>query len=272
MPRKVLAIAFVCTAAAWAAIVLPAAAQPELKGLWRFEEGTGSSVADESDQSVAGTIVNAQWVTNDPDRGIVLSFDGDGDYVEILDFVTEMAVGDFSIAAWVKIPNGLAGALLLKGDGNRFWNPGEKQLWFGDGGFCCNFDGERPGFVGFGNAYLIPDTDISTAGWHHLVVTWDHTGGISGSGQWYIDGVAQVLLTSLPYVAQNADRASDWIRLGWDGSEEAGHDFDGLLDDVAIYQGVLTSGEIEDVMIGEFWLFADGFESGDTSAWSSSSP
>ena len=252
----------------------PPAPPDSMAGYWPFEEGSGSQTADRSGHSVAGTISGATWVV-DPMRGHVLSFDGDGDEVHVPAFVAELGKGSFTIAAWVKISAGHAGGLFLKGDDDGTWEAGEKQLWFGDGGTCCNTDGERPSFVGYANDYIIPSADLGTADWHHVAFTWDYLGGTSGVPRVYIDAVEQKLDLA-DYAANQADRSSDTLYIGAGGAEESAHDFLGLVDDVAFFDAVLDGDQIATIMAGDFSqftdLFVDGFESADTSAWSGTTP
>jgi len=240
-----------------------------LAGLWRFDEGTGPTVADESGESVAGQISGATWITDDPERGTVLEFDGVDDLVTIDDFVTELSHGSFTIAFWAKLPVGNGGALIAKDDGDAGWDGGEKQLWFGDGSDCC--DGEFPGFVGNQNAYLISDTALGIPGWHHVALVWTYDPDGVSSGAWYVDGNETGLGVS-SYQAITADNPSDTVKIGPDISNEAEHNFNGLLDDLAFFNDALTSSEVIQVMGGEFssftvMIFANDFESGDTSRW-----
>ena len=54
-----------------------------LQGYWRMNEGTGSTVADDSDNSYTGTISGASWSSTVPDYS--LSLDGSDDCVSIAD-------------------------------------------------------------------------------------------------------------------------------------------------------------------------------------------
>jgi hypothetical protein len=57
---------------------------------------------------------------------------------------------------------------------------------------------------------------------------------------------------------------------------QGGNSFDGLLDDVFVYDTALTVGELELLRTLDAGLptlvFSDGFESGDTDAWSNVVP
>lgn len=239
-----------------------------LAGYWPFEEGSGTIAYEVSGASVDGTINGASWL-DDPTRGWVLDFDGVDDHVHIADSVAELSEGNFTIAAWVKIDLGNAGALLLKGDDDSAWELGERQLWFtAPGELCCDVDGSRPGFVGFGNEYMVANVNLGT-GWHHLAFTWNNQ---AAERRIYIDGEL-VGLQSSGYDSNNADLAGAEVWIGRDASEEAAHDFFGQADDIAIFNAVLSQVQIQQIMSGDFSsfdftrIFTDGFERGDTSAW-----
>jgi len=74
---------------------------------WRFDEKTGSSVYDTSENNYTGTIGNATWVSGK--KGSALSFDADSDYV---DFNTgPKPTTGITIEAWVK-PTAVGGGVL----------------------------------------------------------------------------------------------------------------------------------------------------------------
>jgi sugar lactone lactonase YvrE len=230
-------------------------APERLAGLWRFNEAAGTMTRDHSVFDNDGTISNATWLPDDPERRSVLVFDGDGDVVSIPDGVADLTNADFTIAAWVNLTEaGNAGGFLAKCDGDRGWQAGEKQLWFGDGGLCCDVDGERPSFVGYGNDYIIADTDVPMDGWHHIAVVWDHDAGGSGEGRWHLDGT-RVENSRDGYFANNPDNPDDTLYIGWDGSSEAVHDFLGQADDVAVFAAALDEALIQRIMEGDFGEF-----------------
>jgi len=91
------------------------AADPDLIGWWKLDEGTGNTATDLSASGNDGTINNAAagglgsggsvWV-NDPERGMVLSFNGNnsgGAYVSTKLIIPKMTLeNDFTWAFWAK--------------------------------------------------------------------------------------------------------------------------------------------------------------------------
>jgi hypothetical protein len=66
--------------------------------IMHFDEGFGTVAKDSSGNGNGGTIYGAAWTTGV--SGKALSFDGDGDYVEITPQSDVSAIGDFTISAW----------------------------------------------------------------------------------------------------------------------------------------------------------------------------
>src|SRR3989344_1329664 len=55
-----------------------------LVGYWNFEEGTGTTAADATDQGNDGTLTGGPtWVSGKAGNGTALEFDGSTQYVEI---------------------------------------------------------------------------------------------------------------------------------------------------------------------------------------------
>lgn len=77
-------------------------ADPNLISWWKFDEGTGSTAHD-SAGSNDGTITGAAW-SDDPCRGMCLSFDGSGDYVLIGD-KDNLEQQAFTLSFWARLNN-----------------------------------------------------------------------------------------------------------------------------------------------------------------------
>ena len=70
-------------------------------GWWLFDEGSGSVAKDSGGYGNDGTIYGATWT--DGKYGSALSFDGTGDYVEVLANSSLFPSGAITIELWVKI-------------------------------------------------------------------------------------------------------------------------------------------------------------------------
>ena len=171
-------------------------------------------------------------------KGPVLEFDGTDDYVDLGNISnTNFTTADFSIQVWVKTTSTKAQSILVKGDGDGVWEPGEKALYMDSAGY--------PWFVGFNNEY-IPGTGlkINDGQWHHIVVTWGgYTGSLdSGIPEIYVDGEKSTGDPS--YMAVTGDNSEDKIYIGKAEAWEAQNNFDGGIAEVAIWGYALSAAEV----------------------------
>lgn len=97
---------------------------------------------------------------------------------------------------------------------------------------------------GSGDLYGISSAGLAN-GWHHVTV--EFTNGNVTDNRMYIDGVEQVLTQRLK--SPNNGRAvvdSEFRVGGWRAN--ASYDFQGFMDEVRIYQGVLTTTQVNTIM------------------------
>jgi hypothetical protein len=201
------------------------AADPALVAWWRLDETSGTTAHDATVHGNDGTLRgDPTWVAGM--IGGALQFDGDGDYVDI----GGVGIGGMD-------PRTLMG--WVKADTTDIAN------WTGVFGFTPDgttdgtyFDIEVDGgnyvvHVGGWDSVFGP-VDLQ---WHHFAVTYDGAGG-----NWYMDGQ---YIDSL----DGAVGTIDHVRIGARPSNS--NHFPGLVDDVRIYNKVLTDVEILRAMQGK---------------------
>ncbi len=233
----------------WSFITLPviAIADESLVGWWTLDEGMGMTAVDWSGYGGHGTFVGSpQWV--DGYDGGALEFSRTGQYINCGPAAAQEVTGDFTIAAWVKLaPNnagryaGIAGKLVRVGgadymgfsivrhDSNVF------RLWVADGD-SAQINGRASSDVIY--------TDTS---WHHV------TGVREGrTNALYVDGVRQRETTTTDFVP-----SKQFAHIGRQYSHLDDRYFNGLIDDVRIYNRTLTQAEIMLVMRGNLLLAWD---------------
>jgi hypothetical protein len=89
------------TTSAGVTVTVSNTGSPGLVGAWAFDEGSGTTVADQSGKSNNGTITNATWVTQGK-FGKALSFNGTNAWVTIPDSSTLDLTTGMTIEGWVK--------------------------------------------------------------------------------------------------------------------------------------------------------------------------
>ena len=114
------------------------------------------------------------------------------------------------------------------------------------------------------------NTLLSASTWSHVACTWDAATGV---GRVYLDGAPIGSGVDLGYNNPLVAGTGSLFLGGW-----SGQNIDGRLDEVSIYDRALTGPEIAAIYGADAAgkcrpdIFADSFESGDTTAWSNSVP
>ncbi len=206
---------------------------------WKFDEGDGDIAYDSAGNNDGILNGDPNWVAGQI-GDYALDFDGSGDYVSIGNTVMHnLAKGTFT--AWVfpadlsSICGGRNFAYII---GANNGTGGELGLRVdGDGGGWCSVRNNVPcGLL------VIPAGTFSVGSWHHVVMTWD--------GSYWKVYVNAVEKASIPF-SQGTSGASNTalIGKGWDGCS-----WDGMIDDVRIYNRALSASEVEQ-------LYWEGFSS-----------
>ncbi len=218
-------------------------------GLWAFDEGNGATTKDASGNNNHGTLNgDTKWV---PGKfGTALQFDGDMDYVEVLHDETLDITAELSIAMWVKfedIPT-RENVMIDKGPkgGNAqyymAYEPAEEA-------YFLNFNGVIGWHAGDDfNSPASKDTD-----WHHIAVTFDSA---SGTIKACVDGVCNEHKTD----DSLASKGEDNLIIGDARFLETNRNFSftGLIDEVAVFNIVLTEAEIKTLSTGSMAEVAPG--------------
>ncbi len=204
---------------------------------WGFDEGSGVT----ADSSVDGEdhmaqLVGPTWVTDDPTRGTVLSFDGVDDYVEIPTF--DLTTNAITMTAWI--------------NGRRLGPAtGIASSRVGNGSADDTF-------VGFGTTdnliYVWNDNSSDTWGWlGGPIIPQDKWTFVAVS----IDPAKVTSLVAADGTILSAENPLTHIQqrinaleLGRDYGFEDRY-FQGLMDDVAIYDQGLSLGELVALYNGE---------------------
>jgi len=194
-----------------------------------FSEGVGDTVHDRSLYGNHGTIYEASWV--DGKIGKALSFDGVDDYVEVLHSPSLNITDVITAMCWIKTtasyPAGFHIGVIQKMDFGAPYHGKElgitnNHIYFHAGGFYA---------VNILDGALV----INDGVWHHVV------GGYDGANSFiYIDGSLDV---SEPRT-NNLDDNEENLDLARAYSEAPSHYFNGVIDEVRVYNRVLTAEEI----------------------------
>ncbi|MCK5044445.1 LamG domain-containing protein [Candidatus Parcubacteria bacterium] len=207
-------------------------------GHWKMDEGSGSTIYDESDNHNDGTLtlgssgnttVADAWT--DGKHGSALNLDGTDDYIDCGNDASLEIADEITIEAWIKADswtspsNAPIATKLLADDGYWFW---------------AKSDGELNFYIKEGGTQKInhntTQVDMQIGSFYHVAVTWDKT---DGPARFYKNG--ELIEMSSSYLGTIGTDNGD-LRIGTDyGLDD---NFNGTIDDVRIYSYARTAEEI----------------------------
>jgi len=213
-------------------------ASADLVAHWPLDEGSGTTAVDMTGNGHDGTIGGtANWVAGQ--IGLALDFDGSSTYIDMDDRVVE---GTWTLAMWIKprdIPYSSGYYAVMHTDA---WNAGAVHLHLRNTTSLLNAD--------FNSGPSVTSTTVLQENeWYHAVVTVTGEGG--NASQMYINGVLEDTGSGgsgVPFLGP----------LNFGSWNNAGRNYHGLMDDIRVYDHVLSEVEIMGAMAGEIWPYAWG--------------
>ena len=202
---------------------------------WPMDEGTGTTVADESGNSSDGTVQGAAaWTEGRVDAGIDLTDSSTGDYI-IKASPASFPTTAISTSFWVRTTD--------SGDALTSYATGT----YHDGNMWLIMNSANVS-VFRGQNSLPSGKAINDGVWHHVVVTWQNTDGMC---QLYVDG-RRVWQYAMPNSIGTSIASGGTLVVGQEqdsvgGGFEAYQSFEGDLDEYRIYDRVLSAAEVQDL-------------------------
>jgi hypothetical protein len=202
---------------------------PALVGWWAFDEGSGSKALDFSGHGNDGTLGGGvKWAPGILGSALQLT----SGYVAIDGVVKGLTGTNLTLSAWIKTTQGSEGNLFAAND-----SASAHPLMFGiSGGNPYAYDN------GAGTQYPAPTGAVNDNQWHML--TFVRNGG---TAYIYLDGT-QIRTYASTFSLSTVTRWS--IGQEWDGSTPSDF-YNGLVDDVRIYNKALTPDEVKELMRGD---------------------
>ena len=193
---------------------------PGLLAAYSFDEGQGVTASDASGNGRTGTMVGAGWTSGK--NGSAVFLDGVDDRVDLPALGTFYRTA-FTFEAWV-LKRGTRKDVTVLGS----WDSGGPMIW------VDNVNGRYMLTLGADSTnYLDSGRTPAVGTWQHVAGTWDGT-----TARLYIDGVEVANRT----FAGDVGTSNVW-RIGAFRANPIGF-FDGLIDDVRIYNRALPAAEI----------------------------
>ena len=187
---------------------------------WSFDEGSGTVAADSSGNSHNATLVNSPtWVSGK--LGSALQLNGTNQYAS---FTSIPLSSDFTLSTWFKQTSGCG--MIIGNDQNAAILGYEQYC----GGFWLGSDG--------GTMVSWPGVIPSNGSWHNAILTANRTTNLA---ELWIDGVSQGTKNISGFNWTSSNNAPQYI-----GKNYSKY-FAGSIDDVRIYNRVLTNQEVSDL-------------------------
>jgi hypothetical protein len=261
-----LAVAVICAMLVYEGA---ASAAVPVVGLWRFNEGAGTNIADSSGFNNNGNLAGENgtlpaWVAGQTGFGGALRFTNDGlnhVYVDIPGSASLQigmtATNPWTLTAWAyEDSNGTGnfvanyGRILVLDGGTAF------QLESGTSGDAEMYTWARANAawqLGWG---AFPSVSPLLDQWVHWAVVYDGANLVlyRNGNQGAQGGAATNAVTAaLGYVGYTGA-----IRIGSELGQPANRTWNGMLDDVAVFAGALSQAQVRTVMTGDFSAFVGG--------------
>ncbi|MFC1634854.1 LamG-like jellyroll fold domain-containing protein [Planctomycetota bacterium] len=191
---------------------------------WTFDEVDGSIAHDSAGAYDANVVGDPVWLPDGGMAGGALQFDGDGDYVSA-PYVLPSGSKSFSIFAWIK--GGAPNQVILSESG--MYGDFVLQADFIAGNLMTSL------YCGIDN-YLFSEAPIIDGQWHHVGLVWNND---ALSRTLYVDDVE--VASDITSASGGLGRTGLYIGASWGLDTHKDYYWDGLIDDVQIYERAVTS-------------------------------
>lgn len=209
-----------------------AVSEPKVVAAYAFDEGSGGVAADSSGNGLDGQIIGAEWTT-DGAYGSALAFNGTDSRVVIGSDDRLNLVNGFTLDAWVK-PEAV--------DGWRTVALRERGAGLSYGLYAASDRGGPAGVLNDGDSdrtVAVPNP-LPVGAWSHVAVTSDPATGLT----LYVNGVQVAFQPSVSALAA-ADASAGALTIG--GNAVWGEWFDGVIDEVRVWDGPLDPFQVENL-------------------------
>jgi hypothetical protein len=209
------------------------ATDPNLVGWWRFNEGSGNRAIDSSGNNLHGELVDGPvWVEGI--QGTALEFSG-GSHVAVYGYDGILGTQSRTSAAWINVTKTSASIIC--------WGPS------GSGTKWIMRTHNNPATLrlecGRGNTY--GTTDLVDGEWHHVAAVLEDDGSPDVSEvKLYVDGDLDPIMPGGTSNQMDTSSGGEF-RIAYD-LNNTGRNFDGMMDDVRIYDRALSTDDIRAIM------------------------
>ena len=209
------------------------AADPNLVGWWRLNEGSGTTTIDSSGHNLHGELVNDPvWITGIQGSGLELT---GGGHVAVEGYEGILGTQSRTSTAWINVTKTSASIIT--------WGPsGSGTKWV-----MRTHNGPAVLRLECGRGNTWGTDDLVDGEWHHVAVVLIDDGSPDVSElELYVDGERDPTAPGGTPNQMNTSSGGEF-RIAFD-LNNTGRTFDGLMDDVRIYDRALSADEIRALM------------------------
>jgi len=212
--------------------VLGTAELAGLVGWWKLDETSGRDVADSSGNGNIGKILNGEprWQPSGGKIGGAFLFDGKGDWVHVANESNFDCTSEVTVAAWIKVNRFDKDYQAIVTKGDSAWriqrNQGADSIEFACSGLKIPSGNQYGGLYG--------KKSVNDGKWHHIAGVYNGEKMIL-----YIDGKEDASQPASGPIAHNDEP----VYIG-ENAEMTGRFWNGLIDDVHVYNYALSEGQI----------------------------
>jgi hypothetical protein len=219
-------------------LILSGNASAELAGHWKFDEGSGTIAYDSSGNGNDGTFNgDPQWVAGY--FGTALEFDGSGDWLDCGSDPSLSISDAVTMTAWIKVNT--QGADHKVGGNQNNANGGYKMTVYNNN--KVEFEIRTSGNSAVLNRDVAGGTILEIGQWYHVTGVYSLEDGYIRT---YVNGVLDRQLTTTSVLGVSPGP----FRIGCEPFTTGSYNFNGVMDDVRVYNHALLEGEILGVMEG----------------------
>jgi hypothetical protein len=213
-------------------------AQRKLVAWWKFDENEGDKLSDSSGNKNTGALIGGpQWQPAEGKVGGALAFDGVDDYIECCRDESTNVSGGLTIAAWIKLAKSTIDQKIASNQDNI------------TGGYKLSiFSGKAELEVRDSdnqlrnNRFIEGGTVLQPGVWYHVVGTYNQGGSIKTYVNAKLDREQETLTVLAPSTGP--------LKIGCEPFN-GGCLFNGLMDDLRIYNYPLSQDEITALYSGQ---------------------
>jgi len=226
-----------------------------IEGRWKFDETEGSTAHDFVGTN-HGTLNNfpqddSQWVTGKINGALMFNQGEDNDDYISLSAIDALKGDTVTVSAWIK-PT----------DVGASYDTILRQYLFSAGNYsgydlCLNSEG-KPGFF-LDNTGALAGNALVSGNWYHLAGTYN-----GQKLRIYVDGVCKA---NTVYPSENGDPTAAYAYIGYGLESTQNAYFDGIIDDVRVYNYAMGVGEIRELLFPNSSRFRVCNSSDETVSW-----